>query len=108
MTWHPSARLPVTACLVVTVLWLLAANAAVAANVCTNVVEVSAGRAHTCVVLQGGSAKCWGYNGNGQLGDATTSGRLLPVAVSGLNNVLSITAGGNHTCVANKDTSGTC
>ena len=59
---------------------------------------VSAGRTHTCAVLDNGSARCWGYNSNWQLGDGTTTQSTSPVAVSGLGSVYSISAGYNHTC----------
>jgi alpha-tubulin suppressor-like RCC1 family protein len=44
--------------------------------------EVSAGQAHTCGVTATGDAYCWGYNGNGQLGDGTTTNRLTPARVA--------------------------
>ena len=51
---------------------------------------VSAGRAHTCALLQPapfslvnfGAAYCWGLNTDGQLGDGTTVNRSVPTAVS--------------------------
>jgi alpha-tubulin suppressor-like RCC1 family protein len=32
------------------------------------VLQVSAGHGHTCVLLEGGAVRCWGYSRNGQLG----------------------------------------
>ena len=60
---------------------------------------LTAGVAHTCVLVGGGVAQCWGYNASGQLGDGTTTNRVMPVSVSGLGGaVQAITAGGFHTC----------
>jgi alpha-tubulin suppressor-like RCC1 family protein len=43
---------------------------------------VTAGLAYTCALEQGtGQPYCWGANYLGQLGDGTTEGRLVPVAV---------------------------
>jgi alpha-tubulin suppressor-like RCC1 family protein len=44
--------------------------------------EVSPGFAHTCGVTTSRTAYCWGYNGNGTLGDGTTIDRLVPTAVA--------------------------
>ena len=59
---------------------------------------ITTGLNHTCVLI-GGGAKCWGDNGQGQLGDGSTTQRLTPVDVSGLAaGVVSIAAAGTHTC----------
>jgi len=44
---------------------------------------ISAGSHHTCALTTGQVAYCWGYNSNGQLGDATKSGSTTPVKVAG-------------------------
>jgi len=66
----------------------------------SGVINISAGRVYTCAVLSGGSAKCWGENAAGQLGDGTTTDRLVPTNVvqSFASAVLSISAGIYHTC----------
>jgi alpha-tubulin suppressor-like RCC1 family protein len=54
---------------------------------------------YTCTILNTGTAKCWGSNTNGQLGDGTTTRRLTPTTVSGLSSGVSkISAGQSHTC----------
>lgn len=43
---------------------------------------ISAGEyRHSCAVLDGDQARCWGYNFTGQLGDGTTTNRTRPVVV---------------------------
>ena len=45
--------------------------------------SLMAGGLHTCGLTSGGTAYCWGYNGQGQLGDGTNwNNRTTPVAVS--------------------------
>lgn len=68
-------------------------------GVVLNVRELSAGQKHTCAITDVGAVKCWGDNTYGQLGDNSTTPRLLPVDVAGLSaGVDRIAAGGNHTC----------
>jgi alpha-tubulin suppressor-like RCC1 family protein len=63
-----------------------------------NAVSVTAGRLHTCALLADGTAKCWGFNGTGQLGDGTTITRLVPVPVAGLANATQLSASWANTC----------
>jgi alpha-tubulin suppressor-like RCC1 family protein len=58
---------------------------------------VAAGR-HTCALTRVGTVKCWGYNGDGELGDGTTTDRSTPVAVSGLTGIVGIAGNNYHTC----------
>ena len=64
-------------------------------------VSITAGAYHTCAVLNTGAVNCWGYNGDGQLGNNTTNNSSAPVAVSAFTDgatAVSITAGASHTC----------
>ena len=65
--------------------------------------QLVAGTSHSCAVLTDGTAKCWGLNTNGQLGNGTTTQSTTPVAVSGLSNVKQIAAGANTTCAVLND-----
>jgi alpha-tubulin suppressor-like RCC1 family protein len=48
----------------------------------SGVTMVSFGIHHTCAIVGSSAAlKCWGYNGNGAIGDGTNTNRLTPVAV---------------------------
>jgi len=69
--------------------------------------SVSAGRRHTCALLDDRTVQCWGNGFEGQLGDGLTKDSLTPVRVvapepgsgtSPLEHVAAITAGSQHTC----------
>lgn len=63
------------------------------------VIALAAGGYHTCARIDGGAVKCWGDNGSGQIGDNSKTGRLTPVAVTGLSSgVIALAAGTYHTC----------
>ena len=62
-------------------------------------VGLVAGGAHTCGLATGGTAYCWGYNQQGQLGDGTSgTDRTTPVAVSGGRSFTALVAGSGYTC----------
>ena len=60
---------------------------------------VDGGGYFSCGVVGGGAA-CWGFGGNGQLGDGKTIGSPTPVSVVGMGSGVSIIAAGSsyHTC----------
>lgn len=62
-------------------------------------VALAAGDNFACARLATGAARCWGRNVRGQVGDGTTSDRLTPTPVSGLNSgVQALAAGAEHAC----------
>ncbi len=52
-------------------------------------VSVAAGVRHTCAIREDGSVVCFGANGDGRLGDGTTTDRETAVPVPGLSGLLS-------------------
>ncbi len=80
----------------------------------TNIAQLSAATNYACARLFDGTARCWGANLYGQLGDGTQTQRLLPVAVKNgagtdkLTHISQLVAGANSTCVALNDTTARC
>ncbi len=53
---------------------------------------------HHCAVLIDGTARCWGYNFSGPLGNGTETNSSIPVVVTGLTGATRIAGGVYHTC----------
>jgi alpha-tubulin suppressor-like RCC1 family protein len=51
---------------------------------------------------------CWGFNGDGEVGDGTTVDRASPVQVTGIFNAVQIATGESHSCAALQDGSVEC
>lgn len=64
----------------------------------SNAVSIGAGSLHACALLSDKTVKCWGYNGEGQLGNGNNTSQNSPVTVSGLTGVESISVGERHVC----------
>ncbi|MSZ04551.1 MAG: hypothetical protein F2700_08855 [Actinobacteria bacterium] len=86
---------------------LILANPAHAAEAAKPIAVITGGH-HTCAILDGGSVKCWGLNGNGELGygdttsrgvNASEMGDDLPTVDLGTGRTaLALTSGRDHTC----------
>ena len=78
---------------------------ALSAGSCNSASVVGAGATaaegtHACLVTIDGAAQCWGFNGNGELGNGTQISSTTPVQVSGLPSGASlVSAGGGHSCI---------
>ena len=66
----------------------------VSASGISDIATLDAGDYHSCALRASGVAYCWGDNGNGQLGDGTTTQRLVPTPVAGSLTFSSLSAGG--------------
>ncbi|CAK9052386.1 unnamed protein product, partial [Durusdinium trenchii] len=80
--------------------------------------QVSLGRDFTCALLDDDSLKCWGYGGNGNLGQGSTEhigdepnemgDNLAPIDLGPNRKVKHVVAGGLHTCVLLHDETVLC
>ena len=66
-----------------------------------DIAKLAGGRYHSLALTAGGEVLAWGYNGQGQLGDGTTTDRSLPDRVFGadqfpLGAIADIAAGRDH------------
>ena len=58
----------------------------------SGVAKIAVGADHSFALLPDGSARAWGYNGTGPLGDGTGTQRLTPVVVK-LSDIKGIVGG---------------
>jgi alpha-tubulin suppressor-like RCC1 family protein len=87
----------------------LCSKTPVQVNGLSGVAQIAAGHGDSLALLENGTVMSWGYNGAGQLGNATTEGPEwcvngvscsgVPVSVSGLSGVTQVSAGDLH-CLA--------
>jgi alpha-tubulin suppressor-like RCC1 family protein len=74
-------------------------GAAVLPDLKSGVAQVSSGYHDACAVTTAGAVKCWGANGNGQLGDGLLTSSARPVDVVGLTSgVAQVAVQGNSAC----------
>lgn len=77
----------------------------------SSVVEIDLGTSHTCGVIDDGTARCWGRNSSGQLGNGNEVDQASPVAVQGVPSPIASIALGqfagqgsaSHTCAVGGD-----
>jgi alpha-tubulin suppressor-like RCC1 family protein len=69
-----------------------------------NVTQIVAGYEYSCALMASRQVRCWGYNGDGELGIGTLDESLVPVPVRGvagvgrLRGVTQLSAGGESVC----------
>jgi Regulator of chromosome condensation (RCC1) repeat len=61
--------------------WTAYSDVPVAVSGISNAAAVTGGPDDFCALLSTGHVDCWGYNSTGQLGNGTTTGSDVPVAV---------------------------
>lgn len=65
------------------------------------VVQIGAGGSHTCAVLEGGSVRCWGFEGLGYANDETIGNDETPASAGDIDvggTVVQVSLGDSHTC----------
>ena len=74
----------------------------------TSATQLSSGGFHSCALLPTGQVACWGYNGDGQLGDGIPEDCMgppreeacstTPVEAEGVTDATEVAAGAYHSC----------
>jgi len=74
---------------IVSVLIIQFISTLVYADILTGVTDLtfSSQSRYSCAIINHDTAKCWGANWAGQIGDGTTTNRFYPVDVFGLKNI---------------------
>src|SRR2546425_9053924 len=71
----------------------LCSSTPVRAGGITSPAAITAGGYHTCALLGDGTVWCWGRNGQGQLGDGTTTNSSSPVRAGGISSAVAVSGG---------------
>lgn len=66
----------------------------------TDATAISVGTNFACALISDGTAKCWGYNGGGGLGNGTMDNSFTPVVVTGLAGATAVAAGASGSACA--------
>ena len=64
---------------------------------------ISAGFGHSIALDESDSLWTWGNNGNGQLGNGTTTNSLVPIQIKNGTKFKAISAGSNHSLVIDEN-----
>jgi alpha-tubulin suppressor-like RCC1 family protein len=70
--------------------------------------SLSVGANHACVVVTGGTVKCWGLGSFSQLGPGAVGNQPTPVVVTPLPPAIGVAAGAQHSCALLGDGSVQC
>ena len=62
----------------------------------SRIVPIAGGADHSIALKSNGTVWDWGLNGNGQLGNESTTQSTLPVQVVGLSGIIAIAGGADH------------
>ena len=68
-----------------------------------SIIAIAAGDNHAVALASDGTVRSWGGNGNGQLGNGTTTDSMAPVQVTGLSGSAAVAAGRNDSAVIKSD-----
>lgn len=74
----------------------------------SNATRIAAAGLSSCAALDDGTARCWGSNLYGQLGDGSASDQWSPSRVADLSTVADIVPAGTHGCALLDDTTVRC
>ncbi|MEO8456976.1 MAG: hypothetical protein ABI559_04105 [Chloroflexota bacterium] len=81
------------------VLYLSGSSTPIAEAGSPTATQVAVGRYHTCAITGGGSIQCWGFGGDGEMGNGSDADQNTPVAVTGIpSGATQIDAGYYHNC----------
>ena len=67
-----------------------------------NVAELAFARSHGCALLKNGTARCWGANSSGEVGDGTRQPRPKAVDIANVKDIQQVVVGDGYACARQK------